>query len=551
MNDRRLPGFAAASAPGTALLGWVVLIALPMLLLGALPAGLLVPGAEVALATIGLVGLWRWGWGGVHMARAWWWRRCAFPPLRVAAAGAAPPALFVIVTSYRMDAGQNAAVYGRLLEELAAFGMPAQVVAAVSDAADAHLLEAIFARHAPALAEGSALHLVAQDGTGKRAALVEALRVVRAQAPPPHAQLVLMDGDTLLQPGTLAGCARVLAAFADLGAVTCDNRPLVRGGAATREWYRLRMAQRDVLMCSVSLSRRLLVLTGRFSIFRMQAALEPGFALALGRDSFDHWRLGRIGMVTGDDKSTWFATLSGGWRMLYVPDMAVDCLEELPRGGWARATTALMLRWYGNMARGNARALALGPRRIGWFPWLCLLDQRLSPWTTLMGPLVVGIVATAAGPAIIAAYALWVVATRTLATALTGGLTGRFHPLFPFLLYYGQVAGALIKIFVFHNPDRQGWNRQKLGAAQAADRQRQVSMGYFAASLAAFVLVVLAVSGAVAPDAGHGRPVGLDALLDRTPHPDDHLRVPCGQPRAAPCAAVVTAPRADRGWQAE
>jgi glycosyltransferase Alg8 len=91
-------------------------------------------------------------------------------------------------------------------------------------------------------------------------------------------------------------------------------------------------------------------------------------------------------MLTGDDKSTWFITLRQGWRMLYVPDVRIRCLEEMPGNGFVSGSFGLMRRWYGNMARSNLRARRLGPARIGFFTWFCLLDQRVSPWTTLTGP---------------------------------------------------------------------------------------------------------------------------------------------------------------------
>ncbi len=195
-----------------------------------------------------------------------------------------------------------------------------------------------------------------------------------------------MDGDTLLSEGSLARSCAILTSEPRVGAVTTDNVPLVSGSAFTREWYRVRMAHRDSLMASMSLSRKLLVLTGRFSVFKAEIAVTNSFINAVRQDFVDHGRLGRIRMVTGDDKSTWFETLRKGWDMLYVPDVVVHPVEELPAGGFFSASTALMVRWYGNMVRNNGRALGLGPGRCGWFPWLCLADQRYSMWTSLIGP---------------------------------------------------------------------------------------------------------------------------------------------------------------------
>jgi glycosyltransferase Alg8 len=359
--------------------GWVALLGAVLLLFGLLPHDLADQVAIEGVIALGAIGLWRWGWGGVHLLRAYLYRRLVFPRLRAEAETVRlPPAVYVIVTSYRIEPDMNAAVYRRLLAGVAAMGVPARIVACVTDPADAQVLGAAFTATAD-LPEGTTLDLLVQDGTGKRAAMADALALVMRLRPPPHAQLVLMDGDTLLNPGDLSRSCRFLAAYADVGAVTTDNRPLVKGSVLTREWYRLRMAQRDVLMSSMALSGRVLVLTGRFSVMRMEVARLPDFAQAVAHDSIVHWRLGPIQMLTGDDKSSWFVVLKAGWKMLYLPDVRVDCAEELPPGGWWRSTSALMLRWYGNMARNNGRSLALGPRRIGWFTWLCLLDQRIAP----------------------------------------------------------------------------------------------------------------------------------------------------------------------------
>jgi glycosyltransferase Alg8 len=74
--------------------------------------------------------------------------------------------------------------------------------------------------------------------------------------------------------------------------------------------------------------------------------------------------------------------------MLYLPDTQVVTLEYPLAKGLLPATTKLMLRWFGNMLRANSRAIALGPRRIGLFAWWCLIHQRLSMWTPLLGPVV-------------------------------------------------------------------------------------------------------------------------------------------------------------------
>ncbi|WP_431268782.1 glycosyltransferase [Dankookia sp. P2] len=299
------------------------------------------------------------------------------------------------------------------------------------------------------------------------------------------------------------------------------------------------MAQRHALMCSMSLSRRLLVLTGRFSVFRAQVACAPDFILSVERDSIEHWRLGRIGMVTGDDKSTWFCALRQGWGMLYLPDAVVYCVEELPGAGFLGSSVALMRRWYGNMARNAHRAARLGPRRLGTFVWLCLLDQRISPWTALSGPLVALHAAATRDPAFLALYGLWVLGTRGVLTLLEWAMTGRVHPLFPLLIYYNQLVGAVLKIQAWHYPDRQRWTRQQVGEAAPRDPAGWTSPWFLGLEAGAFLLLLAVLHGALEPPQAR-RPTGIAALT--APRREAPLRAPCGTARGRPCATLSAPP---------
>lgn len=519
--SRLLPDFRPRSPPGAALAGWLAYVAALCAALLLMPPGLPAGVDRGLLATIGVIGAWRWGWAALHLARSAAWRWVAFPRLRRLADAAPKPAgIAVLVTSYRMSAELNAVVYGSLLVELARLGVPGTVVACITDPADVHVLEWLF--HARSdLPPGTALHCVLQDGTGKRSAMAAGLREIARRAWPPGSVLVLMDGDTILTAGSLSRTCAVLMARPDVGAVTTDNLPLVRGHSVTREWYRLRLAHRDSLMCSMSLSGRVLVLTGRFSAFRADIATSAEFIDAITADTIRHGRLGDIRMVTGDDKSTWFAVLRHGWKMLYVPDVAVLNVEELPGRSLWRSSISLMSRWYGNMVRNNGRAIRLGPGRVGWFTWTSLVDQRISPWTSLVGVTAVLFACMVWSGSSLPCYVAWVLLSRLAICGIYWVTTGRFHALFPLILYVHQVLGAAIKIYMFFHPDRQGWNRQKLrGAGQPGRRSWLLSDVYMAVAVSAFVLSV-AVSVGVA-EGGIGRRLpasGITALIQGPPGP--------------------------------
>ena len=46
---------------------------------------------------------------------------------------------------------------------------------------------------------------------------------------------------------------------------------------------------------------------------------------------------------------------------------------------------------------------------------------------------------------------------------MLAAVSGRFHPAFVFLLFYGQVVGSLVKVFAFFQPQIQRWTRQHTG----------------------------------------------------------------------------------------
>ena len=98
-------------------------------------------------------------------------------------------------------------------------------------------------------------------------------------------------------------------------------------------WHELRFAQRHQLMSSMGLSRRLLAMTGRMSIYRGSVATDPGFIEAIEDDHLDHWRLGRIKLLTGEDKSTWF------WLLRARPR---DALPARRAGGHDRASAGAL-----------------------------------------------------------------------------------------------------------------------------------------------------------------------------------------------------------------
>ena len=208
--------------------------------------------------------------------------------------------------------------------------------------------------------------------------------------------------------------------FPSLAALTTDEDCLVPGGRCRHARLApaaLRPApSADVLAGPVAAADH--ASPGRMSVYRAAVATDPGFIELIGNDTLDHWRFGRLRLLTGEDKSAAYWLLERGLTSLYVPDVQVLTIEQPPAPDLLRASTALMLRWFGNMLRASGRCLALGPGRVGWFVWWCLVDQRISMWTPLVGPIAAILLAIAVTPAFLYAYLLWVMATRLIQSLL-------------------------------------------------------------------------------------------------------------------------------------
>jgi glycosyltransferase Alg8 len=309
---------------------------------------------------------------------------------------------------------------------------------------------------------------------------------------------MMVDGDTLLQPGCLARSLPFLQLMPEVGGITTDEDCLVDNGPIMQAWHRLRFAQRHLLMSSMGLSGRLLVLTGRMSILRGEVATDPSFIEAVESDYIDHWRLGRVQLLTGEDKSTWFWLLNAGYRMLYLPDVQVTTIEHPPARWLLPASTQLMLRWFGNMLRISFRAIALGPRRLGMFTWWCLIDQRLSMWTPLVGPMVALFFALGKSAVFLYTYALWVGFTRLAQALSLLSVRPTISGLYPLLIYFGQVYGALVKTYILFRLDRQRWTRQNITAASGLSAGQARARSLAAVYLHGLAVGVLATAVALA-----------------------------------------------------
>ncbi|OYU37493.1 MAG: glycosyltransferase [Pseudorhodobacter sp. PARRP1] len=426
-----------------------------------------------ALVVVGVIGLWRYTWAAINFGRAALFLKWVYPARRARAMAAyaalpTPAHAYFLVTSYKIEPEVTTRVYQALFRAAAASAGGATVVCSVVDTADARLIRNIFDRMA--VDTSTTLLMVDQiAGTGKRDALARSLRLIAGEAPTRRDIVLFVDGDSCVPEDIVAATAPFFT-NPDMGAVTTDEEVEIRATDMPlfRDWFMLRFNQRQVMMSSMGLSDRVLTLTGRMSVVRADLATNAGFIQQVQSDFIDHWRLGRVNFLTGDDKSTWFWLLKNGYKMGYLPDVASLSMESQPRPGFVDSALTLMMRWFGNMLRTNGRALSLSPNRIGWFTWWSILDQRVGIWTTLAGPISVLLGAAFIEPLALPVYIAWIMFTRyTYCWILATVRMQPFPITYPFLLYFSQITGAAVKSFVLFRLDRQRWTRQSTRKARA------------------------------------------------------------------------------------
>jgi len=297
--------------------------------------------------------------------------------------------------------------------------------------------------------------------------------------------------------------------FPALQALTTHERAIVQNGPWWLvKWLDMRFAQRDYTMKSYALSGKILTLTGRMSVFRGRHLLEPEFVEVIENDHLSHWLWGDYRFLSGDDKSTWYYLLKSGAQMMYVPDALTVTIENISGSPINRMIENLR-RWCGNTLRNGARAIALGPKRTGFFIWWCLIDQRLSVWTMLTGHLIILTLSLTRTEAFIPAALLWIAFSRLSASVILFHSARRLDLSFPFLLYFNQLVGALIRIYILFRLPLQKWkNRgdQKQGYEGHADIKNWVANYLILFYCAGIFLIVLLFLGVVSvpalPDFG-------------------------------------------------
>ncbi len=422
------------------------------------------------LIVLGTIGIWRWSWMILHAIRSCFYRVRVFPRWR-RKANRIPleqlPPVAIVIPTYKEKPWITERVFRAIAKEAKTLPHPLTLVAVTTPEENAAIAEIIKAED-PQL---NAVHFIPllDPNKGKRGALAVGLEALSHLNLPPDTVVALMDGDSELGAGSLRLSLPFFRLFPKMGGLTTNEIPEVYGSYLLSEWLHLRFCQRNQYMCSYALSHKVLCLTGRCSFFRSEAALDPSFRDLLANDYINDWLWGQFRFFSGDDKSTWYWLVRQGYDMLYLPDVMVTTIETISGSIWQRSYQN-MRRWSGNMFRNGARVLALGWRRVGGFTWLCVLDQRISIWTSLISPgflLIALMERNWLGASIVAC---WFIVTRPLYLLMVfWGRPSYLKLLHLPILLIAQWSTSIIKIWTQMNLAQQKWTNRHGNKGRSAD----------------------------------------------------------------------------------
>lgn len=434
--------------------------------------------------TLGALGIWRYAWWFVHVARSETYQHIRFPKIRAAAeerwqAGWRPRHVHFMMTTFRELRATTEQVIQSICREVRQSGIPTTLWLGSGDYYDEKIIMDYLRQHAEDLP--LEFVMIRQNVSGKRMAIGLVLRAMSRRGIHKDDLIVFMDGDAILAPGILQKCTPLFAADEKLQAVTTDEEVICFGPKWIESWLVMRFSQRRIAMQSHAMANKVLTLTGRMSVFRANHLTRYEFIRMLEADHLKHWLWGKFRFLSGDDKSTWYYMLTQDAKMLYVPDALVYTVEEIIGSGVERMTQNFR-RWSGNMLRNGTRALLLGPRKIGFFIWWCIMDQRIAMWTMLVSPIVAVSAAVFKEPTYLVAYVIWIAISRMALSLFLFRYSTTVHIEWPFILYFNQLLNAAVKVYCLARLSKQRWtNRgdQSAGMSESlADRLRDYMAFY-------------------------------------------------------------------------
>ncbi len=431
------------------------------------------------IVTLTVFALWRYGWMILNYSRALLYRYWLYPRLKQKALALPedakyPANLYFMIPSYKEDSWVSVECFRSILSEIKTVPSRVTIVIATSSTNEDAVIHQMFKAY-----DGSnKVKLIFQhQNSGKRIAMGHALRSIarvyhKEHFEDPNSVTIFMDGDSYLEKGFLHKVLPFFASEHRLGALTTNEAAFINTESRWyKEWFNLKFGQRHIMFQSHSLSKKVMTLTGRLSLYRTGVVVKESFISQVENDIITDPLHGKFRFLMGDDKSTWFYMLKNGWDMLYIPDALCISLESRD-GDFLELSRSLPYRWFGNTLRNNSRALQLGPKKVGWYIWYAILDQRLVMWTSLVGLVSAIILSVVYSPLYLLFFFAWVVMIRLFQLFVIAFFGHRVNWRMVPLLLYTQWVGALIKIKAFYNLSDQSWSKnndiQKSGNTQRA-----------------------------------------------------------------------------------
>ena len=445
-----------------ALLALTAYFAICFLLLLHVPNSLWDPELRSLTLTLGALGIWRYCWWFTHVIRSECYQHRRFPSIRAKAeeiwqGGWRPRHVHFMMTTFKERRDTTELVIQSICREVRESGIPTTLWLGSGDYYDEKIITDYLRQHS----EGLPLEfvMIRQNISGKRMAIGLVLRAMSRRRIHKDDLIVFMDGDAVLDPGILQKCCPLFRIDPELQAVTTDEEVICYGPKWVQSWLVMRFSQRRIAMQSHSMSNKVLTLTGRMSVFRANHLTRYKFIRMLEADHLTHWLWGSFRFLSGDDKSTWYYMLTQDAKMLYVPDALVYTHEEVDGSGIERMTQNFR-RWSGNMLRNGTRALLLGPRKIGFFIWWCVMDQRLAMWTMLVSPIVALSATLLHDVTYIIGYMIWVLVSRMALSLFLFRYSSTVHIEWPFILYFNQLLNAAVKVYCLARLSKQRWTNR-------------------------------------------------------------------------------------------
>lgn len=422
---------------------------------------------------IGTLGIWRYGWWFTHAVRACIYGKIVYPRIRkkgqqIWDSGWRPRHLHFMMTTYKEHRSITEKVIRSMLLEVRNSGVPGTIWLGSSVRFDEDIICNQLIREAQDV--DITLRIIRQNVDGKRAAIGLVLRAMSRQPIDKDDLVVFMDGDFILSEGAISHCMPLFKLYPDLQACTTDEEVICIGPRWIEIWLKMRFAQRRLAMQSHALSRRVLTLTGRMSVFRAKNLLQLEFIRLLEADHLNHWLWGDFRFLSGDDKSTWYYLLKKRAHMRYVPDALGYTVEVIEGSGMERMVQNFR-RWSGNMLRNGTRATQLGPKNMPFFIWWCLVDQKISMWTMLLSPMLAVFASVSVGIDYFIAYVIFIAVSRMLLSLFLFSYSRQIEMNYPGILYLNQLINASVKVYCIFRLSKQKWSNRGNQSLQAGNNQ--------------------------------------------------------------------------------